>query len=272
MRISLRPSLHPRLRKSLQPHHPDTWSGSYAQLVLTTGYEGEERIVDEGATYVWRGAVGPTGYWIRLEADLVIDADLEQVAQIDGDVVPSAEVPAWSESAGGGGLINQSADFVNFSTIGGTAQWAMTFINHGVSGESWLAQANLRLESHTCSSADHRSHTLQLFSGIKAVYLNLYRHASGNALALTDSSNNPIGVVVQSVVLDASWTFVEIVLRSGNDVRVWCDHTADPILTAPWASLPNTGNTLVYLGDLSVNENQGVQIIRTKGLKVIRLT
>lgn len=271
MKIPLRHTLKAPFKVNLRPHKPGTWTGTYQELILTAGTEGEERTVDEGGTYTWSSEVS---FWIRQEAYNLID-NIEQLAQVDGDLVPSSEDPALSELTGGTGAISVVDSRVLFNTSIDNASSAYGTINFAASegDESILMQGEFEITDHDLCSLDHyAAHQIGTVNGAKKVYLSLYRHVDGGP-RLVDYLNNTLDSVVgPSPDVTAGPVFFEVLINKGNWVRVWANNAESHFLHADWSAFADHTNRQWLIGDQFAGAGYGSQKIYVRQVKYIRLT
>lgn len=205
---------------------------TYAELLETSGAEGERETVLEGGTYAYSSTLS---HWIREEAYLLITA-IALIGELDGSTTPESE--GFSEFELNNGAIrlvgnpnrvefdsSTQADAVAYATVTTPTASAMLF--------------ETRLQVLSVGTVDSAMRcALEVTDTVKDLILNLCRDASGGGARIVDTSNNVLGTVHASVEFKTTERFVEVLLDPAGTCKVWFDNTADAALEVAYASLP----------------------------------
>lgn len=265
---------------------------TYAELILTTGDHEEEYEVAEGGTYTYNNGILHQG-WIRKEAfdirkGLNLDIEPEnnniyQLAQIDGDSLPSAESPAWTHSVVNGNITTDGTSVNIETTTAGGVGLAAPILTAGSLGSppfgdtytnnfsKGLVQFSVKINSVTGSDSRVRAFfALNSSAAGKVITLNLAYN--DNNLRLVDASNVPIGSANGDfdLVGEEGFVFIEILYDNGGTCYVWVDNQATPLLSVPFSSLADDGGDNVIIGnyDATLGNNANMDV---KDLKIYYL-
>lgn len=203
---------------------------TYAKLILTTGTEGEEYTVAEGGTYTWSD-VANVG-WIRKEAYDVKGAGLARIANIDGDVTPANETPAWDDSiwTWGDGTVTSDGTWVKWDASG-DAGGAYSLLVNQLSDAKWLWRGYVhlqRLDDSTYTFAFH--FTVPSGGFYKTVNFYTYYPAESR-MALRGYMGGAKGEYVETDIR-GEVVYLEILLDFADYVQVFVNNQASWALRA----------------------------------------
>lgn len=224
-----------------------------------------------GVLYVYNATVGE---YLRPFASLTTCA-LD--AKIDGDVVPSAETPAWTEAVAGGGSISTDGTRVRLNSEGADADTAYCYLGHGQTGADHFLVGYCQITG--LSSVGASFQRLEVFDG---EYQILFDPAgvglTGSPGAVRNSSLFPYaekGARRTHVLTTETW--VEVYTRrstsptisidgsaasSAGWVEVYFDHEPSPSIVARIGDLAASAQQRYSIGDTS-NTHRCSQYLRS---------
>lgn len=181
--------------------------------------------------------------WIPAQA---YDAGIALDGRIDGDVIPSAETPAWTHVVSGG-TITAPGGYVQFSA--NDAQTAYATLSHGINNGNHLMSG---IVGSFAPSGTGEDGIFAISTGSK-----LYRFVMGDALGAPGffDGSLPEGFQDTSLTLSGETDFQLFIAFYENQFFAWApDLRAWPIATIPRLGVAQAGSgQLYYVGDLSTN-------------------
>lgn len=223
---------------------------SYADLILTTGANGEEHTVTEGGTYTFSTVITPNA-WFRKGAFDVADADLIHDATISGAVGPASETPAFTDTVLNSGTVTSDGTIVTWDADVEADSRAASFLDRVFPAGSGLFFEGL-INVTAVGSVDNVNRCfLWLRNGTRSMFLSLHQDAGGG-MRLIDAANVEIGTVNESFdLLAGSETFIEVLHDSVGETKVWKDHEATSILEADYTASFANGERSYRFGNFN---------------------
>jgi len=210
------------------------WTGTYAQLILTTGASGEHRKVTAGGEYVYRTEISA---WIANFANRHANGNLALVREAVGDVLPSAETVTWdAEVTANGGTVTSDATKITFDTVtsgsGVASAYASDDLGSVGSANMWLIQGDFQV----ISVAGTNGLRTLFYLRTTGKTLQIDMGWDGTSLRLLDASELEIGTVVNEVDMTTE-RFVEGILLSGYTCGIITDNTGVYDVSIDYADL-----------------------------------
>lgn len=244
--------------------YPPSGAPTYEELIADSGTEGEEVVIDTGATYTYSETTGIG--WIRKEAYDAKDSDLARIAYAAGDTTTT---PGFTQYTYASGTITSDGTHLILDTSGGgSLARSYIFENTTPDGADRLFQAYAQV---TYQNTYHPSGGVMLIrDGAKETRLTLNRTAN-SAMRLTNTADTVLGTVHANENCTTVERFIEVFTNYGGTTYVFVDHSVSAVLSATNAQLTTNGNEIFAIGDYAIGFNEDCTV-KVREVKAIRLT